>query len=1098
MGSDRSRASYAAKTSLLEQDFTHTTMNKAHLIPVCLCIAPVLSQAQEEWFERKKPTQAWEMGWAHEDGVAFSLGDYILFGMGRNADYEVSGGFMKYHPATNTFVDTQLGIGLPTFNWGAGGVAFSIGDVGYAGLGGSLGWDANDTIFRYTLAANHFWAMEPLLFPGGQRFGAVSFVLDGKAYIGGGYSAPGWNGTNTFWEYSPATGWLQRANLPAAITGGAAFALDGAGYVVGENGTALWRYDPGSNTWSTQAPFPGGAREGAVAFTYEGKGYLGSGHQGGARTRSFFSYDPALDTWVEAAPMWDAFGRSNAAAVSHNGKAYVICGNGSQQAQVVAEIWEMGPPAPIVPGTWVKRTYLPAAPRDRPISFTIDDIGYLGGGNTPSGTTYQLWAYDPIARSWSSRASLPTAAGAGAQAAAAIDGLGYVLFGSATSNFWVYDPIADAWSQRADMPGGARAMPVAFGLSGKIYVGTGMIASVRQNDLWAYDPQTDSWEQRANYNTMGVHSAAAFTLPGKGCICGGNLNGSSTATSAVRCYDPVSDTWSSAQSLQAPNNMQNLATVGMGDRAYRAGGTLSSNVMNAFHEYDSNTNSWTVLPPTGGGWRYDAAAFTANGRIFLACGSLNPNGMGPTSAWEANDLWEFIPVISANDFAVNGSAYYDADLSCTQTIGDFGAPNAILVVQPGGYYASTSMSGEFAMDLPPGQYTLAQASTTWLDHCNPVPQPFEVVAGGPSITIEFPDTLAFGLDVGIAMSAGPARVGFQHQIAIALQNQAPLPTGGATVQLVIDPVLSFLSATPAPTLVAGNTITWEFPDVAFPSPLQIQVTTQVPANINLLGTQLLSTASVATVNEDGNNGNNTATIHRTITAAVDPNDKLAVTSLGNTSVWYINEDEWIDYTIRFQNTGTDTAFNVLITDTLPPSLDPASIVWGAASHAHSRSLEGHGILKFHFPNILLPDSNVNEPGSHGFVGFRIRPRQPVLPGTLIENTANIFFDFNPPVITEPSVLVAEFSTGVENHTPPRISLLPNPATDRIQLADPTHATGTRWWSIVTIDGRTIRTGQGPFPPEGISIVPLSSGTYALRLQLDSHVITERFIKTTHK
>src|SRR5690606_8518432 len=103
--------------------------------------------------------------------------------------------------------------------------------------------------------------------------------------------------------------------------------------------------------------------------------------------------------------------------------------------------------------------------------------------------------------------------------------------------------------------------------------------------------------------------------------------------------------------------------------------------------------------------------------------------------------------------------------------------------------------------------------------------------------------------------------------------------------------------------------------------------------------------------------------------------------------------EWIDYTIRFQNTGTDTAFNVLITDTLPAYLDPGSFVVGAASHNFTWELRDAGTLKFSFPDILLPDSNANEAASHGFVSFRIKPREPVLPGTMIENFANIYFDF---------------------------------------------------------------------------------------------------------
>ena len=164
----------------------------------------------------------------------------------------------------------------------------------------------------------------------------------------------------------------------------------------------------------------------------------------------------------------------------------------------------------------------------------------------------------------------------------------------------------------------------------------------------------------------------------------------------------------------------------------------------------------------------------------------------------------------------------------------------------------------------------------------------------------------------------------------------------------------------------------------------MQLRFQVPPDVGLLGTDLLSTATVSTSNTEADLSNNTYLLQRTITGAYDPNDKLATTSSGNTDVWQLNEDEWIDYTIRFQNTGTDTAFNVVITDTLPANLDPGSIVMGASSHTFTWELRDAGTLKFYFPNILLPDSNINEPRSHGFVGFRIRPRLPLLPGDEID------------------------------------------------------------------------------------------------------------------
>jgi uncharacterized repeat protein (TIGR01451 family) len=273
----------------------------------------------------------------------------------------------------------------------------------------------------------------------------------------------------------------------------------------------------------------------------------------------------------------------------------------------------------------------------------------------------------------------------------------------------------------------------------------------------------------------------------------------------------------------------------------------------------------------------------------------------------------------------------------------------------------------------------------------------------------------------------------------------------------------------------------------------------VPANINLLGTVMNYTATVANTAIESTLANNIASLDVTIAGSYDPNDKIGTAnSSRSTTQYFLDTDEWIDYTVRFQNTGTDTAFTVVIRDEIEQDLDLMSLEILGASHDFIPSFGEGRELVFTFNDILLPDSTTDLLGSQGFVAFRIRPREGLLPGDNITNIANIYFDFNPPVITEPSVLVAEFSTGVGDKAPPRIGLLPNPATDRIQLADPTRAAGTRSWSIVTIDGRTIRTGQGPFPAEGISIAPLRNGTYALQLHLSDRVITERFIKTAYE
>lgn len=130
----------------------------------------------------------------------------------------------------------------------------------------------------------------------------------------------------------------------------------------------------------------------------------------------------------------------------------------------------------------------------------------------------------------------------------------------------------------------------------------------------------------------------------------------------------------------------------------------------------------------------------------------------------------------------------------------------------------------------------------------------------------------------------------------------------------------------------------------------------------------------------------------------DPNDKRVYPiGYGANHAIYATTD--LEYHIRFQNTGTDTAFKVVIMDTLSTHLDPTSIVLGASSHPYHWELKAGGILVVTFDQIMLPDSNVNEPASHGFVKFKIkqRPNNPL--NTVINNTAAIYFDWNAPVIT---------------------------------------------------------------------------------------------------
>ena len=132
----------------------------------------------------------------------------------------------------------------------------------------------------------------------------------------------------------------------------------------------------------------------------------------------------------------------------------------------------------------------------------------------------------------------------------------------------------------------------------------------------------------------------------------------------------------------------------------------------------------------------------------------------------------------------------------------------------------------------------------------------------------------------------------------------------------------------------------------------------------------------------------------------DPNDKQVLPT-GTTIQHFTPTDAELQYQIRFQNTGTDTAYTVTVIDTLSDNLDIATLQIGAASHKYQFNVSGKGkpVLTWTFNNINLPDSTKDKLKSNGFISFSIKAKTGLVAQTKIENYADIIFDFNDPVRT---------------------------------------------------------------------------------------------------
>jgi len=271
-------------------------------------------------------------------------------------------------------------------------VAFSIGDKGYYGTGqNALGnhmkdfWEYNPATDQWTKLAD---------FGGVARRAAVGFSANGKGYIGTGND--GSTALKDFWEYDPSSNqWTQISDLPAAQRNNAvAFAINNTGYVVtGYDGggwpTDMWGYNAMTGMWSQKADFDGPGRIRGVGFTVAGKGYVTSGHTSGSSSgySGTWIYDPISDSWSSSAT-WTS-PRHSAAAFGLSSRGYVF--GGYENGAYVNSCYEID----TVGASWSQVTDAGDSLFLRASAFSIGDIGYLIGGQSPTATLTNLWEYSP-------------------------------------------------------------------------------------------------------------------------------------------------------------------------------------------------------------------------------------------------------------------------------------------------------------------------------------------------------------------------------------------------------------------------------------------------------------------------------------------------------------------------------------------------------------------------------------------------------------------------------------------------------------------------------------------------------------------------------
>jgi len=266
-----------------------------------------------------------------------------------------------------------------------------------------------------------------------------------------------------------------------------------------------------------------------------------------------------------------------------------------------------------------------------------------------------------------------------------------------------------------------------------------------------------------------------------------------------------------------------------------------------------------------------------------------------------------------------------------------------------------------------------------------------------SVCIFEPDSYSlFDLEAGMINST--FRPGVTSHIWIdAFNDGCDNSTGN--LLLVLDSQVTLQYSSPSPTSISGDSLFWSTSSLTFDSThflVHLIVKTDTSAHS---GEILCFDLGISPVTGDFDTTNNQTEYCDEVQNSLDPNTKSVIPA-GECVDHLVEMDKELEYCVKFQNTGTAEAINIIVVDSISPFLDINSIKVLAQSHENLVvELHSGNVVKFRFDDIWLADSATNEAESHGYVVFQIDPLTLLFEETTVENKVDIFFDYNPPVST---------------------------------------------------------------------------------------------------
>ncbi|RQO32256.1 hypothetical protein DBR32_01205 [Taibaiella sp. KBW10] len=408
-------------------------------------------------------------------------------------------------------------------------------------------------------------------------------------------------------------------------------------------------------------------------------------------------------------------------------------------------------------------------------------------------------------------------------------------------------------------------------------------------------------------------------------------------------------------------------------------------------------------------------------------------------------------------FNIVGAVFYDSTNLCTFDNSDGVIANAkVLLLDAAGNvlnYTFTNTQGQYMFNTTAyGTYTLRvdTAALAIGTSCAAYQSLSSIISAADSIDINMNFGLRCNGNTNDKISYGTAVNGVHFPgdtISVkALIGQLGLcnPNTGGIVKLIKSGSAQILGIAPTaltPAFINNDSVIWNVPDfntIDFSTAFKVLARTNTNAGI---GTQVCYQTQVSTTLPETSYSNNIFNSCYNVVNSHDPNDKN-VQPKGNVSP----DNQWLVYTIRFQNTGNAPARNINIKDTISTNVDINTLeVLDFSFKPVVEVSVPNRAVRFGFNAIHLPDSFSNEPMSHGYVTYRIKQSGNLAAGATIKNTAHIYFDYNSPITTNTAITTIEIPSRIKEVTRDQsLQVYPNPVAQQF---------------ILTIDGKRVSDGR---------------------------------------